>query len=303
MPKQPITGLAPPPPVRAVADLWRIALAVSRQAALRYRQLAGRMTEAGRPDLAALFRELERQERLREAGIDSEARSTGVDPESAPSFRWQPPEGLTAEEIAEAGGEALMTPERALDLAVHHAQRTFSLFVRIATEAGDPAVRDDAERRAAEEIDHVARLRLERRRAARRHTAARESPRAFADTAALEGWLRGYARESEPRLARIARGCRSLRVGTTAGLCPGDDVSAEPASGEAPHTLAELRGETDEALRATEHAYETLLRTIEKAQDETLVTRAQGHAEQVLRRLAALSDLHAALVGHARSGD
>lgn len=304
MPEPHTAGLDTLPPVRTVAELFRVAMAVKGEAARRYRQLAAHMAEADRADLAALFRDLEAQEHAREAGIDRWARGLGIDPARGPDFRWRSPEGLTAEDIAEAGGEALMTPEGALDLAVHNAQRAFSCFVRIATEAEAAEVRDHAEHMAREEISRIARLRLERRRAARRRLAEWEGPRAFEDAASLEGWLQDHESESAARLARIARGCRALQAeAAVPRLHPGDGASAEPASGGAARTLAELRGEAEGALRETERAYETLLRTIERAPDEAVVTLAQDHAERVLKRLVALSDLRAGLLGHARGGD
>ena len=80
-------------------------------------------------------------------------------------IQWQSPEAMSDEECDEAGGAYLMTPHRALSLAVHNEERAFALFSNIASMADLAAVREHAEKLAKEELDHVVSLRVKRRRA------------------------------------------------------------------------------------------------------------------------------------------
>ncbi|WP_440997433.1 ferritin-like domain-containing protein [Arhodomonas sp. SL1] len=287
------------PPIDNVNDLFRVAVAMEEEAARRYDDLAQRMESAGQPELATLFRELEAQEREHETGIEGWARSQGIDATERPTFQWQSPESLTEEEIAEAGGEAVMTPEGALNLAVHNEERAFSFYVRIATEAEDREVREYAERMAGEEINHVALLRLERRRAARRRMQAEQGPRAFDDEDTLRQWLDEREREQYGRLAAIAESCRRLGLGDA---CAGLADEATHPQGRVPADRDALLAEVRDALRETEGTYETLLRTSEEAESEQLVTLAQLAAERVLERLARLSDLRATIADGGATG-
>ena len=86
---------------------------------------------------------------------------------------------MSDEERDEAGGAYLMTPHRALSLAVHNEERAFALFSNIASMADLAAVREHAEKLAKEELDHVVSLRVKRRRAwrAQAEGAAKSAPR------------------------------------------------------------------------------------------------------------------------------
>jgi len=289
------------PPIHDVAELYRVAVAMEQEAARRYEVLARRMDAAGQGELAALFRTLEAQEREHEMGIAGWAQRQGAGALGPPRFTWHSPEHLDEEAVNEAGGEALMTPVQALDLAVHNEERAFAFYVRIATEAEDEPLRDCAERMASEELAHIARLRLARRRAGRPRSAATPRPQAFADTAAAEAWLEVREREAAARLARIGGQCHSLGLTDLAsGLGSAPVSGAGSAAGAEPTPdLAALQAEVNAALHETDRAYERLLATAEQAREETLVGLAQQRAEAELQRLAHLNDLRGALAERA----
>ncbi len=286
------------PTVASADELFRLAAAIEAEAARRYGELATRMAEAGHPAIAALFRDIQQQEREHEAAVVRWATSTGHRIADLPAFQWQAPEWITEDEIADAGGEALMTPAAALDLAVHNEERAFAYYVHIATEASNREVREYAERMAEEELDHVALLRLERRRANR---ARDERDRELVSLDDVETLMRyGWVQEAEAdmRLRRAVVACdesgATKVANRLAALCGNADSGA--AGGADGTNGAHPRELIDDALHHTETLYETYLRTAEQAHDETLVETAQSWASHVLKRLAHLNDCRATLL-------
>jgi len=156
------------PDVKTVEDLFAIATAMEREAATRYADLAGRMERQGNGLLAALFRRLEKEESGHEDGLGAWASRRGIVPSPPFHFSWDMPETLTEQQFAEAGGDFLATPWRVLVVAAGNEERAFAFYANIAAKTSDSDVRTYAEAMAREELDHVALLRLERRRAWRR---------------------------------------------------------------------------------------------------------------------------------------
>lgn len=295
MPRDAIYDFTTLPAVANADELFRLAAAMEAEAARRYAELAARMADAGHPELAALFRRIEEQEREHEATVAQWASASGHEVASLPDFQWQSPESISEEEIAEAGGESLMTPVSALDLAVHNEERAFSYYVYIATEAIDPEVREYAEGMAEEELGHVALLRLQRRRANHAQREQEGAPVFFSDAPSLRRYAKAQEATAHRRVRRAADMCRAS--GATeiahrlAALCSdaGDTDAATPhaSDGQTPLELV------DDALRHTEALYETYLRTAEQAFNEALVEAAQQWADHVLKRLARLNDCRA----------
>ena len=158
---------------KTVAGLAAMARAMEQEAAERYESLADEMTREGNDALAELFRGLAAEERgpcspHRGAGPALRTKSP-LCPNYA-AMRRKAPDG---EATAEAGGTLLMTPHRALDLAVRGEERAFAFFTQIAAAATDRAVQEKAEALAREELEHIARLRLARRRAWRTQSDAK----------------------------------------------------------------------------------------------------------------------------------
>lgn len=284
------------PEIHGSDELFAIAIGMAEEAARRYGELAGRMATAGHDELAELFRDLESREREHEAGIIGWAQRQGIDVPRRAAAGGHLPETLTEEEVAEAGGDALMTSESALNLAIHSEQRALAFYIRVATEAENEQVRECAEHMASEEVGHVALLRLERRRAARRRSAAGiTAPPTFDDANSMAEFVQEHERQSAAQLRMAATGARAAdwqrtaaRLDTLAGGGSG------ASSGAVPSTTAVVEIVNGE-LHRSENVYEAIMHTAEQSSEEALVTAAHEHARVSLWRLAQLKDLHAAL--------
>ena len=79
--------------------------------------------------------------------------------------RWEAPETFDHDTTAEIKTSRLMTPYRALSMAVRNEERAFAFWSYVAGFAKDPEIKKAAEAMAREELGHVATLRKERRRA------------------------------------------------------------------------------------------------------------------------------------------
>ena len=109
-----------------LAELVGIAHAIEVAAIERYRWLAEEMARRGEAETAEAFRKLEAEERRHSATVDAWAAALGqAVPES--SFDWRlPPE--VAQSWEEAAASALLTPYRALAIAVDNEQRAFAFY-------------------------------------------------------------------------------------------------------------------------------------------------------------------------------
>jgi rubrerythrin len=139
--------------IRTAAELYSHAIAIEREAAERYAELAVHMADLGNDAVAGLFRRL--------AGFEAEhldallRRTDGVElpAPSAAEYRWLDagaPETAARELIFR-----LMTPRHALEIALGAEQRAQEFFEHAFAIAADPAVRALAQEMAAEEREHV----------------------------------------------------------------------------------------------------------------------------------------------------
>jgi rubrerythrin len=142
-------------------ELLAIAHAMEREAGRRYRELADHMRRQDEQKLAALFEFLAQIEDKHAEVIDERAKvviGKAVDPARA---RWDLPENFDEEEAR----SHLLTPYRALAIAVRNEERAFAFFTYLAANAKNDEVRRLAEQSAKDELDHAALLRSERRKA------------------------------------------------------------------------------------------------------------------------------------------
>ena len=128
------------------------AAALEADAMRRYRRLAVWWGGEGEAELAALFARLAEMEASHAAAFGPIA-----DEASSPT--------PAAEEDEAMWQSALLTPYRALSLAVRAEERAFATYADIAAHAETPALRALAEDLAREELDHAAILRRARRAA------------------------------------------------------------------------------------------------------------------------------------------
>jgi hypothetical protein len=141
----------------ALADLFAFAAQQAADARRRYNRLAGAAWEHGNHELAELFETLGKRESAEIAPSNGEAERV----------RRLLPQALTnpAAATEDAMRSALLTPYRALALAVQEAQQGFAVYAQIAALAQPSAVRQQAENLARKELARAAALRQARRRA------------------------------------------------------------------------------------------------------------------------------------------
>jgi rubrerythrin len=139
--------------IQSAAELYAHAIAIEREAAERYAELAGRMADLGNEAVADLFTRL--------AGLEAEhldallRRTDGVTlPKStAQGYRWLDagaPETAARELIFR-----LLTPRSALQIALEAEKRAQAFFEHVIISASDPALRALAQEMALEEGEHV----------------------------------------------------------------------------------------------------------------------------------------------------
>lgn len=290
------------PEVRTVEDLFAIATAMEREAARRYAELTRRLERQGETGLAALFHRLEQEENGHEDGLGAWAGRQGIAPSPSLDFQWDMPEIVTEDDFAEAGGDFLATPWRILAMAVRNEERAFAFYANVAAKTPDPEVRRYAEAMAREELNHVALLRAERRKAwreERRGGAADGGPREIpAEADALERHLRDTASAASARWRTLAGAAETANDRTTATLLHmliGDEADDRTEGETFPPPKGSVRDWLRDEARRSEAAYDALMAVAEKARDEKAVARAQAAAEAELFRLALLRDRLAAL--------
>lgn len=302
------------PEVLSVADLFALAMAMEREAGERYAALVTQMTEDGEPELAALFARLRDAETDHENGIGVWAKREGVTPSDTLSFQWDNPEAPSETDVAEAGG-TMMSPWKALALAVRNEERAFAFYTQIAARTPRMEVREYAERMAREELEHVALLRLERRRAWSGEYSATLAalptvgPPPNDDSDAFMAWLKTVELETAGRMLSKARLCREAKAGDVADLFQtlAEDTEAHARAAGAERPVPEVHaapGAPSDLLReeGQRHArlYDVLMRAVETTHEEDLVQPAHDLIATVLGRLARLRDERARLKAEGR---
>jgi len=160
----PSSTLTRPPEFSATSinEVLSIADALERAAVARYASLGACMRRVGQDDIARVFESLVAEE---QSHVDSVARLSHAllsAPPSAEIARWVLPETFGAEE---AGPPTLLTPYKALSIAVRAEERAFAFWTYVASTAADEEIRKQAEQMARQELLHAAKLRHARRRA------------------------------------------------------------------------------------------------------------------------------------------
>ena len=143
-----------PTAVRTPNELYAHALAIEREAAERYAELAQRMEDLGNDEVAALFRRLAVYEAEH---LDTlERRTQGVPvPQIAPGeYAWL--DAAAPETVARELVFRLLTPRHALGIALEAERRAQQFFAEVKATATDPALRALAQEMALEEAGHIA---------------------------------------------------------------------------------------------------------------------------------------------------
>jgi len=284
--------------VASAEELMAIAHGMEREAASRYRDLAERMRIQGEENLTRLFAFLAGIEDKHANQVDARAREiTGKAPDPA-TVRWDLPENF---ENARAPAY-LLTPYRALAVAVRNEERAFAFFAYLAAGAEDERVRRLAEEFAKEELEHAALLRRERRKAWRREGARGPFASAGLERPQSLGALRAQAAAMERAAADgHAALAGSLRAGGDAAMAHlfeeaaadertcAESLEAQVAERRADVRLETVPGSVRDGLRILEFAFERYSDIVERAEDEEVMHEAQALSERALRRLAGVA--------------
>lgn len=274
----------------SLGEMFALAHAMEQEAARKYDELAIAMQEQGLHDISAVFANLAAAEREHMNRLIQWSQSRLGKPPDPTLLRWQAPEIFDAETIAEIKSSRLITPYQALTLAVQNEERAFAFWSYMAASAKSHDVKSGSEAMAREELEHVATLRRERRRAYHRERAHASWQTEMG--AANAGETKVDARMLELRLAAClddmthrdwgAAGnrLRELREETLT-------MAEESAAiGRLPAELAER-----DDLAIAEALADAYLAEIENAGDEKRVDLLQRLAMKAIARLAWLRSL------------
>ncbi|MBR0958801.1 ferritin-like domain-containing protein [Bradyrhizobium japonicum] len=274
--------------LESLDELFALAHAMEQEAAHRYDALAEDMRGQGKADLADVFTRLAAAEREHVDSVTRWSQSQrGKRPDPA-LVRWEAPERLDPEAAAEVKTSRLMTPYRALAMAVRNEERAFAFWSYLAAYSRDPEVKKASEAMAKEELVHVATLRKERRRAyhhEQERSGAKTSaaPQPPIDAQSLELRLVAHLGELEQRLTGPAAArTRDIRQQTTQMAAAAAGLGSFPASME-----------RKDPLEIAEALVDGYLDGAERASDAARVESLQHLAEQAISRLAWLRSLSA----------
>jgi len=148
--------------IESLEDLFAVAAVMEREAIEGYSALAGRMHEEGKPELAEVFERLVAEETMHLGNVEHWSRClTGKEPDLS-ALRGAP-DATFDDEGAGTVAPELLSAYRAFSMAVRNEERAFAFWTYVAAQSTSKELQKAAEQMAREELDHVARLRRERR--------------------------------------------------------------------------------------------------------------------------------------------
>ena len=139
--------------IRSPAELYAHAIAIEREAAGRYAELAQRMDDLGNAPVAEVFADLARAEAEHLRALERRTEGVSLPPLSPRQYSWlgsEAPETPARELLFN-----LMTPRNALAIALGAERRAEAFFEQVLLTAEDPALRGLAREMAADEAEHV----------------------------------------------------------------------------------------------------------------------------------------------------
>jgi len=272
--------------LKSLDELFALAHTMEQEAANRYDGLSDEMRRQGKDDLAGVFARLASAEREHVDSVTRWSQSRrGKNPDPA-MVRWDAPETLGEEAATEVKTSRLITPYRALAMAVRNEERAFAFWSYLAAYSDDPEIKKASEAMAKEELGHVAVLRRERRRAyhaEQEREGTKGSPVAAAqiDAQRLELRLADQLADLEHHLSGAAAvRTRDMRREAAGMADEAAHVGSFPASVEA-----------KDALEIAEVLADSYLDGADRADDSARVEVLQRLAERAISRLAWLRSL------------
>jgi rubrerythrin len=137
----------------SIPELYAHAIAIEREAAERYAELAERMRDESNEDLAGLFAGMAALEAGHLAALKQRSAGMTLPALAAHEYKWlgnAAPESAARELVLR-----LMTPRSALLMALAAENRAQAFFEHVLLTAHDPDLRALAREMAAEEQEHV----------------------------------------------------------------------------------------------------------------------------------------------------
>lgn len=293
--RPPLLAVEPRGKIGSLEGLIGLANAIEVEAVARYTQLAALMERRGEAATAAAFGDMVEIERRHVDMVARLAQSLRQAVPPAEGFTWYlPPE--VAESWDAVQHSALLTPYRALAIAVTNEERTFALYSYVAAHADDGAVAQQAEALAREELAHAAELRVRRRLAYRRefpasaHSVA-AAVKCLADFRILDARLMRQAADAHHAIAAaLAAAGDTDSARLISALAEREEEAAATGSGTpaaaAPGTKAAVL--LQQALRPLEAASEVYEDLIAQTAEEDLLQAAQAALHRVVEAIGAL---------------
>lgn len=292
--REPLLNAYPDMPKVTMRGLLGIANAIEQEAVRRYGLLANLMQRRGEHATADAFRKMLEEERKHVATVEEWA--TELDEAMPPSeeFEWRLPRELfnSWDEVA---GSATLTPYRAFAIAARNEERAFSLYTYLASRAAEPRVRAEAEKLAAEELEHAALLRRWRRAAY--HREGRHLDRGAQPIHSVDE-LDAFLSDEESRIAGcyLSLADRMRRIGDTQSALLVLDVlenASRPAGPAKPCNDADCHADDPVLLlTAAQKPLEALSEKLEMilaAADEQLAPHIESALTNITARLARIA--------------
>ena len=273
--------------LESLDELFALAHAMEQEAANKYDSLAEDMRGQGKDDLAEVFTRLAAAEREHVDSVTQWSQSRrGKRPDPA-MVRWEAPETLAPEAAAEVKTSRLMTPYRALAMAVRNEERAFAFWSYLAAYSHDAEIKKASEAMAKEELGHVATLRKERRRAYHH-----EHDRTSAEASSAPGSTHVDAQRLELRLAAQLDDMESSLNGpATVRIRDLRQNTIEMATAAAGFGSFPASMERKGPLEIAEALVDGYLDGAERASDPVHLESLQRLAERAISRLAWLRSL------------
>jgi len=275
------------PPLFGSADeLLAMSHALEKEAASRYLDLAARMRLRQEQKLAGLFEFLASIEEKHAVHIAARSLEALGKPIDLARISWEMPENFDEEE----GSSRVLTPYRALAIAVRNEERAFAFYSYVAAEAPEESMRKLAEELAKDELEHAFLLRRERRKAYREkgRPEASQLPVTVEELYALgaetEWQAAAYHRALDESLIRDKKPSAFGAVASDESRC------ALELAGRIGLELGESRppdnAEIEHGLRLLEEVFDRYADIAERSKNEKVVQEAQILAERAVRRLS-----------------
>ena len=139
--------------IQSAPELYAHAIAIEREAAARYGELAQHMADRGNEALGEVFATLSRMEAEHLDALQMRTAGIAIPNIAAGSYQWF--DDGAPETAAHEWLLRLITPRQALSIALQAEKRAQAFFERVFLTCEDPALRSLAREMAQEENEHV----------------------------------------------------------------------------------------------------------------------------------------------------